>query len=269
MNLSRHLVYLEAQGGTPLMLRMPVDGALPSVIWPNNAQQNSEQDLYESSGIVAETINEKTVVDNHTAPVKEAIATVTAELRNNLSHSADAKNATEKTSPASIVQAAQVESQSVSFNFAIATAGALVLIDEIQPKSNRRQQQQLLNNIAQALSVANQPSNNLSVQFLDLNWPLKDHRALDHSDKGAFSFIQTWAESLTTRQHARFVVLLGETAKHWFSQALDELHLPCVVVPSTADMLEHGEKKAECWRLIRAYQALVSATPRSSTSNFE
>jgi hypothetical protein len=152
----------------------------------------------------------------------------------------------------------------VSFNFAIASAGALVLIDEIQPKSNRRQQQQLLNNIAQALATTNQP-----VQFDDLNWPLKDSRSLDHSEKGALDFIQTWAESLTTRQHARFVVLFGESAKHWFSQALDELHLPCVVVPTTTEMLEQGEKKAECWRLIRAYQALVSAAPRSSASDFE
>ena len=267
MNLSRHLVYLEAQGIAPLMLRMPVDGALPSVIWPTTA----EYDQFESQtqSVISEVVNENTAVDNQAAPVSEAIATVTAELRNNLSRSAETAKSSEKKSPDTIAQTTQAESQSVSFNFAIASVGALVLIDEIQPKSSRRQQQQLLNNIAQSLFVANQSANNLSVQFIDLNWPLKDHRALDHSDKGAFSFIQTWAESLTTRQHARFVVLFGETAKHWFSQALDELHLPYVVVPTTSDMLEHGEKKAECWRLIRAYQALVSAVPRSSTSDFE
>lgn len=248
--LQRHVVYLEAQGITPLMLREPVVGALPSVDFLPFDNDDGEQDIQQQSSsphgeysvtavaeIVADAVD--TVVITPAKATRAADSSIDNAKTTNKENNKDKKIAT--------------------FNFTVLTAGSLLVIDEIQSHIDRKQSQQLINNMAAALlSKVVQPT------FLDLNWPLKDHHALDHSEEAARSFIHSWLEPLVIRQQIRLIILMGDAAKNWFSAAVDELHLPVVVVSSVADMLLHNEKKADCWRLVRPYQSLVSTASAKS-----
>jgi hypothetical protein len=251
MTLRRHLAYLEAQGITPLMLREPVSGALPTPQWFDYSDSSAEA-LFENSSITVATPTSS--APQNQISQKPRIEIPVIEMRSEKQIEKPAEKHLEKP------PAVSVEKLSATFNLSILPVGSLVLIDEMQAKGNRRLHQQLLCNIAQGLLSAPVHSN-----FLELNWPLNDHRGLDHSETSALSFIQVWLESVTTRQQTRLVVLFGDVAKQWFLEALTALQLPFIVVPSSWAMLEHTEQKAECWRLIRAYQSLVSAPTASNT----
>jgi hypothetical protein len=240
--LHRHLVYLEAQGVTPLLLRMPLEGALPAKSWFDEVQPLPIPDVM--------------LEENHDnlQPTAEHSQNISEQLLDTLVSDSLANKAVSGPSEKIIMQSSENNSAVANFNFSVFITGHLLLIDE-QAKVDRRAQQILLNNIAQSLF-----DRAVQGQFIDLNWPIKDHRSLDNSRNSAQMFIHTWIESLVARQHIRFIVLLGDSPKEWFHAILDELHLPKVSVAASIEMLENIDKKSECWRLIRSYQALVSST---------
>lgn len=256
MTLSRHIAYLEAQGITPLMLRVPLDGALPSSLWSSYSSDDSDAAVTaRDSVVVADAVtggdlSAQLQADASTAiqsAVAEFASVKTADLREDLLQS--------KTQPvAPAVVAESTPAPVVNFNIGVYVADSLLIIDALPPVAQRRSQQQLLANIAQAMLARS-----LQGQFLDINWPLKDHRQLDHSDKAALSFIETWLEALAARQQTRFVLLCGELAQQWFLPAINTLNLPWQHTASAVEMLDKPALKAESWRQIRPFQSLVAA----------
>jgi len=164
--------------------------------------------------------------------------------------SASRKTQREITSGEVSTEAAERESlaagsEAVAFQLLIVEAGAWLWLEQLDDNLIRREQLQLVEGMARAITQGT-----VNLRHHQFDWPLSNHAHLPRDAESAKQSVAGQLRRLARERQALGMILMGSSCEEWVSvpPALTRLN-----IPSTLSMLEKPTLKRAAWQVLKPY----------------
>jgi len=133
----------------------------------------------------------------------------------------------------------------VAFQLLIATAGRWLWIEQLEDGLLRREQLQLIEAMARAITVEATTLNHFVFE-----WPLVQHAHLGRDAQSARDSVAGQLRRLAREQQVEGMILMGEACEEWVSvpSALSGL-----TIPGTLAMLANPGLKRDAWAILKPH----------------
>lgn len=133
----------------------------------------------------------------------------------------------------------------VAFQLMIVSAGAWLWLEQLEDALIRREQLQLVQGMAQAVTEGD-----LEMSHLQFGWPLAEHAHLPRHADAARDSVSGQLRRLARERQARGYIFMGSACREW-------VHVPpalaCLDIPSTLAMLTEPALKRDAWRVLQPH----------------
>lgn len=135
----------------------------------------------------------------------------------------------------------------VAFQLMIVTAGAWLWLEQLQDALIRREQLQLVQGMARAITEGD-----VAMSHLQFSWPLAEHAHLPQHADAAKDSVSGQLRRLARERQARGYIFMGAACREW-------VHVPpalaCLDIPSTLDMLTEPALKRDAWQVLQPHSS--------------
>ena len=133
----------------------------------------------------------------------------------------------------------------VAFQLLIVEAGAWLWLEQLDDNLIRREQLQLVEGMARAIT-----NSALNLRHHQFDWPLANHAHLPKDAESAKQSVAGQLRRLARERQALGMVLMGPSCKDWVDvpPALTQLN-----IPSTLSMLENPALKRAAWQVLKPH----------------
>lgn len=136
-------------------------------------------------------------------------------------------------------------SEAVAFQLLIVEAGAWLWLEQLDDNLIRREQLQLVEGMARAITQGT-----VNLRHHQFDWPLSNHAHLPRDAESAKQSVAGQLRRLARERQALGMILMGSSCEEWVSvpPALTRLN-----IPSTLSMLEKPTLKRAAWQVLKPY----------------
>ena len=136
-------------------------------------------------------------------------------------------------------------SEAVAFQLLIVEAGAWLWLEQLDDNLIRREQLQLVEGMARAITQGT-----VNLRHHQFDWPLSNHAHLPRDAESAKQSVAGQLRRLARERQALGMILMGSSCEAWVSvpPALTRLN-----IPSTLSMLEKPTLKRAAWQVLKPY----------------
>jgi hypothetical protein len=136
-------------------------------------------------------------------------------------------------------------SEAVAFQLLIVEAGAWLWLEQLDDNLIRREQLQLVEGMARAITQGT-----VNLRHHQFDWPLSNHAHLPRDAESAKQSVAGQLRRLARERQALGLILMGSSCEEWVSvpPALTRLN-----IPSTLSMLEKPTLKRTAWQVLKPY----------------
>ena len=136
-------------------------------------------------------------------------------------------------------------SEAVAFQLLIVEAGAWLWLEQLEDNLIRREQLQLVEGMARAITQGA-----VNLRHHQFDWPLSNHAHLPRDAESAKQSVAGQLRRLARERQALGMILMGSPCEAWVSvpPALTRLN-----IPSTLSMLEKPTLKRAAWQVLKTY----------------
>ena len=135
----------------------------------------------------------------------------------------------------------------VAFQLMIVSAGPWLWLEQLQDALIRREQLQLVQGMARAITEGD-----LAMSHLQFSWPLAEHAHLPQHADAAKDSVSGQLRRLARERQARGYIFMGAACREW-------VHVPpalaCLDIPSTLDMLTEPALKRDAWQVLQPHSS--------------
>lgn len=135
----------------------------------------------------------------------------------------------------------------VAFQLMIVSAGPWLWLEQLQDALIRREQLQLVQGMARAITKGD-----LAMSHLQFSWPLAEHAHLPQHADAAKDSVSGQLRRLARERQARGYIFMGAACREW-------VHVPpalaCLDIPSTLDMLTEPALKRDAWQVLQPHSS--------------
>lgn len=135
----------------------------------------------------------------------------------------------------------------VAFQLMIVSAGPWLWLEQLQDALIRREQLQLVQGMARAITEGD-----LAMSHLQFSWPLAEHAHLPQHADAAKDSVSGQLRRLARERQARGYIFMGAACRQW-------VHVPpalaCLDIPSTLDMLTEPALKRDAWQVLQPHSS--------------
>ena len=135
--------------------------------------------------------------------------------------------------------------EAVAFQLLIVEAGAWLWLEQLDDSLIRREQLQLVEGMARAITQGA-----VNLRHHQFDWPLSNHAHLPRDAESAKQSVAGQLRRLARERQALGMILMGSPCEEWVNvpPALTQLN-----IPSTLSMLENPTLKRAAWQVLKAY----------------
>lgn len=135
----------------------------------------------------------------------------------------------------------------VAFQLMIVSAGAWLWLELLEDALIRREQLQLVQGMARAVTEGD-----LAMSHLQFGWPLAEHSHLPRHADAARDSVSGQLRRLARERQARGYIFMGAACREW-------VHVPpalaCLDIPSTLAMLAEPALKRDAWQVLQPHSS--------------